>query len=62
MEEVAAALSDRGFCLRGGLHCAPLAHKKMDTMEIGATRISIGSFNTKAHAKQLLSAIMAISK
>lgn len=30
-EEAAAALGARGFCLRAGLHCAPLAHHTMGT-------------------------------
>ena len=46
-EEVAAALSDRGFALRGGLHCAPFAHRRMGTLERGAARISVGAFNTQ---------------
>ncbi len=30
-EEAAAALAEQGFCLRAGLHCAPLAHHTMGT-------------------------------
>lgn len=56
-EEVAAVLSDKGFALRGGLHCAPLAHQKMNTMDTGAVRISIGAFNTMRQAEQLCYAI-----
>ena len=45
-EETAAMLAQKGFALRGGLHCAPLAHKKIGTIERGTARISIGAFNT----------------
>ena len=45
-EETAQFLSDKGFALRGGLHCAPLAHKKLGTLERGTARIGLGCFNT----------------
>ncbi|MDE5753068.1 MAG: aminotransferase class V-fold PLP-dependent enzyme [Oscillospiraceae bacterium] len=32
-EEVASALGKKGFCLRAGLHCAPLAHYFLHTVE-----------------------------
>ncbi|MCL2579633.1 MAG: aminotransferase class V-fold PLP-dependent enzyme [Oscillospiraceae bacterium] len=56
-EETIAELGDKGFALRGGLHCAPLAHQKMGTMETGAARISFGAFNTLAETHQLCDAI-----
>jgi cysteine desulfurase family protein len=56
-EDVTAKLSDAGFALRGGLHCSPLAHEKMGTLERGAARISIGIFNTESHAAALCHAI-----
>jgi selenocysteine lyase/cysteine desulfurase len=59
-EEVTAKLSDLGFCTRGGLHCAPLAHRKMGTKETGAVRVSVGAFNTRLQAEQLLTAIKRI--
>ena len=61
-EEVVAMLSDKGFALRGGLHCAPLAHRKMGTMESGAVRVSVGAFNTSSQAEALLGAITRIAK
>ena len=56
-EEVVALLSDRGFALRGGLHCAPLAHRKMGTAQSGAVRISVGAFNTRQQAVRLCDTI-----
>lgn len=61
-EDVTGELSEKGFATRGGLHCAPLAHSKMGTFEFGAVRISVGSFNTAAQAKKLLSAINGLAK
>lgn len=43
----AELLSDRGFALRGGLHCAPLAHKALNTLPQGAIRFSPSRFNTQ---------------
>lgn len=45
-EETAALLSEDGFCVRAGLHCAPLCHKALGTCETGAVRASISHFNT----------------
>ena len=45
-EETTAKLNSAGFALRGGLHCAPDAHKKYGTIEGGTARLSIGAFNT----------------
>ena len=45
-EETAAGLDQRGAAVRAGLHCAPLAHNKMGTMERGTVRASLGAFNT----------------
>ena len=52
--EVVQQLSDRGFCLRGGLHCAPLAHQKLGTTEQGVVRASPGMFNTEAQIRALV--------
>ncbi|MBR2284647.1 MAG: aminotransferase class V-fold PLP-dependent enzyme [Ruminococcus sp.] len=34
-ERAAGYLSDRGYCLRAGLHCAPLAHRTIGTLGSG---------------------------
>ncbi len=50
-ETAAAKLSDGGFAVRAGLHCAPLAH---DTAGSGGTvRLSFGAFNTAAEVRKL---------
>ena len=35
-DETAQALSEKGFCLRAGLHCSPLAHSALGTAETNA--------------------------
>lgn len=41
-EETAQALADRKIAVRGGLHCAPLAHESAGTLESGTVRVSYG--------------------
>ena len=60
-EETTTRLSDKGFALRGGLHCAPLAHYKFGTMERGTARASFGAFNTIRQVGQLCEAIAEIA-
>ena len=45
-ESVGAYLDSCGICVRSGLHCAPLAHKTLNTTEDGTVRVSLGYFNT----------------
>lgn len=44
-EELAELLSGRGIAVRGGFHCAPLAHRALKTGEHGAVRVSFGITN-----------------
>ncbi|MGN1120536.1 MAG: aminotransferase class V-fold PLP-dependent enzyme [Oscillospiraceae bacterium] len=52
--QTAAMLSDMGFYMRGGLHCAPLAHKKLGTLETGTVRFSPCVFNTAEETDMLI--------
>lgn len=56
-EIAAGRLSDAGFALRGGLHCAPLAHKKFGTLDSGTVRASVGVYNTTKQAEALAAAV-----
>lgn len=49
--ELAEKLSARGFCLRAGCHCAPLAHETAGTLESGTVRASFSAFNTPREAQ-----------
>ncbi len=51
-EKFAALLDSGGICVRAGLHCAPLAHKKLRTPENdGAVRVSFGISNTEEEVR-----------
>lgn len=47
-------LSDYGIAVRGGLHCAPIAHEYMGTIEKGTVRVSPAAFNTPQEINTLL--------
>lgn len=53
---------DYGIGVRTGLHCAPLAHNYLGTLERGAVRVSVGWHNTDREADYLLNAINAIAR
>lgn len=61
-EETAALLNKAGFSLRGGLHCAALAHESLGTSKTGAVRFSPSVFNTSQQTQMLIDAIKNISK
>ena len=61
-EEIGDILNKKGFCLRTGYHCAPLAHKALGTQDTGALRIGFGIFNTEAEVDELSAAISDIAK
>lgn len=52
-EEVAAHLGKEGICVRGGLHCAPLAHRTLGTLDTGAVRVSLGEENTEEEIRRM---------
>ncbi len=61
-EEVTATLNNQyGIAVRGGYHCAGLAHKSIGTWEQGGVRVSVGPFNTKAQMQKLTDAVWQIS-
>ena len=53
-EEVAEKLGRRGIAVRGGLHCAPLAHKRCGTLQVGAVRVSPSVFSTITDIKAVI--------
>ena len=58
--EASTRLSDMGFCLRGGLHCAPLAHEKLGTLETGTVRFAPSVFTTPDEVNRLVGAVRKI--
>ena len=61
-EEVAESLNKNGVAVRGGLHCAPLAHKTIGTINTGAVRVSPSVFNKKQEINILSKLILDLSK
>ena len=43
--EAASILAENKIAVRGGLHCAPFAHRQIGTMEGGAVRVAVAYFN-----------------
>ena len=60
--EAADALARRNIAVRGGLHCAPGAHRFLGTLRRGAVRASVGHATTSADIDALLSAVAEILK
>lgn len=54
VSDTAAILHKQGFCLRAGLHCAPLAHETLGTREQGTIRFAPSVFNTPVQVDALL--------
>ncbi len=54
-ENTAAFLAEHRICTRAGLHCAPLAHKTLDSE--GGVRASFGAFNTERDIVSLMSVL-----
>ena len=53
---------DYGILTRCGLHCAPSAHKTLDTFPRGTVRFSLGFASTEGDVDAALAAIKAISE
>lgn len=51
-ETLAQQLSERGICVRSGLHCAPYAHRSAGTLETGTIRASFSPFTDEACVKK----------
>lgn len=59
--EVAEILDKKfGVLVRSGLHCAPLKHKALGTLEQGAIRVSLGAFTKFSDVEKLLKAVRRI--
>ena len=60
--EVGLILEEQfGIMARTGLHCAPSAHRTLDTFPTGAVRFSFGWFNTAAEVAVALEALRKIA-
>lgn len=60
-EEVSALLNEDGIAVRGGYHCAPLAHKTYGTEKYGSVRVCPSKFTSKKDINILLNLIYKIA-
>ena len=59
-EKVGRLLGERGICVRSGYHCSALGHRRLQTPDGGAVRISFGIYNTAADVEQFCGAMRQI--
>ena len=52
-EDAAAYFDNYGIAFRAGLHCAPTAHKSLNTTDFGVLRASFSVFNTLEEVKRV---------
>lgn len=59
-QSLAGALGQRGIAVRGGLHCAPCAHRSAGTLDTGTVRVSFSAFNTPEEVDSFLRVLKQI--
>lgn len=59
--QTADALARKNIAVRGGLHCAPGAHRFLGTLRRGAVRASVGHANTFEEVDQFLRTLREVS-
>lgn len=59
---VADKLNEYGICVRGGLHCAPLAHRHLGTSFQGAVRASVGCDTNENEIAYFLASVEKIMR
>ena len=59
-ETVSSKLNKNSIAVRGGFHCAPLAHNAMGTSAFGAVRVSPSRFTSKKDINILLNVVNKI--
>ncbi len=61
-EHVAELLSSKyGIAVRGGLHCAPLMHESLESLDGGLVRASLSHFNSEREIDTLLYSLKEIA-
>ena len=61
-DDLGSALAQKGYCLRTGYHCSPLAHKTLGTPDGGAVRMSFSVFNTEGDIDRVTAEIKDLVK
>lgn len=53
-DKLVALLDNNGICVRGGIHCAIVAHEAIGTVSTGTVRLSINYMNTEQEIDSVL--------
>ena len=61
-QEAADLLDRQDMAVRGGLHCAPGAHRFLGTLEGGAVRVSPGLYNTRENMLAFVNAVHTLMR
>ena len=56
-DKLVALLDSHGICVRGGIHCAILAHEAIGTVSTGTVRISLNYRNSKDEVDDLINVL-----
>ncbi len=60
--EIVGILDKKGICVRGGIHCAIVAHEALQTTETGVVRVSLSESNTVDEIDRLIEEIKGLVK
>ena len=58
---IAGELDKYGICTRGGIHCAPSVHRKLETLKQGAVRVSLSNLNKELEIDHFYKALKSIA-
>lgn len=61
-DDIGHVLSNHDIAVRTGLHCAPFAHRFLDTFPSGTVRFSVSYFNTQEDFAKLDAALSVIAE
>ncbi|MBR4420696.1 MAG: aminotransferase class V-fold PLP-dependent enzyme [Clostridia bacterium] len=62
-QEIAGVLSEKfEIAVRGGFHCAPLAHQYLNTQTNGLVRVSFSQHNTEYEIEKFISALKKVDE
>lgn len=61
-DKLVALLDSYGICVRGGIHCAILAHEAIGTVSTGTVRISLSYRNTKKEIEKLITVLREVGE
>ena len=59
---VATKLAENNIAVRAGLHCAPMAHRRIGTVDIGTVRICLSAFNNLKEAEIFINTLINFIK